>query len=366
MEKRITTVCGDIAPEAIGITSLHEHTFLDLRIAGEFMRNYFKNIPQSMLKFEMKNFAFLKTGVYLLSEECALTDDMDFLADEYGFFQADGGQTVVDCSPIGGRGDITKIKALSEKTGLNIVCATGIYTMTSRPAELLGKDEEFYYQYFKKEIEEGIDGTDIHPGILKAAIATMGPDGRIMDGEIAGVRAAARLSAETGMSMHIHTDPNVPAAAVVDVTKQAIVLGAKPDKVHICHMDNRLAAHTPVEAYLKNMETGRNINLDLQKELLELGVTIGLDTWGMSITNNGYFVTDDFERLKAAMQLIDAGYADQITFGDDFSSRLFGRNYGGYGCTRILEFALPMLKQHGYEKAVQKIFVENPARILAY
>ena len=32
-----------------------------------------------------------------------------------------------------------------------------------------------------------------------------------MDGEIFGVRACARLSAETGLSLHIHTDPNIPS-----------------------------------------------------------------------------------------------------------------------------------------------------------
>lgn len=95
-------------------------------------------------------------------------------------------------------------------------------------------------------------------------------------------------------------------------------------------------------------------------------MTIGLDTWGMPITNNNFFVTDDFERLKALMNLIDLGYADQITLGNDFSSKLLGRSYGNYGCTRFLEFALPMLKQYGYDSAIPKLVTENPARILAY
>ncbi len=206
MGKRITTVCGDIDPKQLGMTSLHEHTFLDLRIAGGYLKGYFKDIPESMTAFCPENFAFLKTGAYLISEECALVDDMDFLEKEYGFFSAAGGQSVVDCSPIGVRGDVKKIRELSEKTGLNFICATGVYTMTSRPAALLGQDEEFYYQTFKREVEEGIDGTGIRPGILKAAIATYGPDGKVMQGELDGVAACARLSAETGLSVLIHTD----------------------------------------------------------------------------------------------------------------------------------------------------------------
>ena len=38
MTKKITTVRGEIAPEALGFTTLHEHTFLDMRIASEFLK----------------------------------------------------------------------------------------------------------------------------------------------------------------------------------------------------------------------------------------------------------------------------------------------------------------------------------------
>ena len=64
----------------------------------------------------------------------------------------------------------------------------------------------------------------------------------------------------------------------------AIRCGAAPDKVHICQMDNRLAGGVPVKEYLTKPEVGRNIFLETHKALLDLGVTIGLDTWGMPIT----------------------------------------------------------------------------------
>ena len=366
MMKKITTVRGDISPDKLGVTSLHEHTFLDLRGAGQFMKNYFKSLPASMMTLKPENFALLKSGVYLISDECTVVDDMDFLVTEYGFFKADGGQSVCDCSPIGGRGDVRKIRDLSERTGLNIICATGVYTATSRPPELIGKDDSFYYDTFKREVEDGIDGTDIHPGLLKAAIATYGPDGKLMEGELAGVRGAARLSGETGLSLHIHTDPTLHGDDIVSTARLAIEYGALADKVHICHMDAGIAQSVPVSDYLTKPEIERTLNLDTLKKLLDLGVTIGLDTWGMPIVNNAYFYPDDFERLKALITLIELGYEDQITIGTDFSSKLFGRTYGNYGCTRTLEFAIPMLKKLGYENAANKLVLDNPARILAY
>ena len=66
-------------------------------------------------------------------------------------------------------------------------------------------------------------------------------------------------------------------------------------------------------------------------------MTIGLDTWGNPISNNHFFVTNDFKLLKALMLLIDAGYAYQITLGRDFSSRIMDGSYDSYGCTCFLE-----------------------------
>ena len=79
MSKRITTVCGDIDSSQVGITSLHEHTFYDLRIAGQYMREMFKNVPEEMLEFKPENYPFLKSGVYLLNDECAAMEDEEFL-----------------------------------------------------------------------------------------------------------------------------------------------------------------------------------------------------------------------------------------------------------------------------------------------
>lgn len=364
--KKIRTVRGDIAPEKLGMTSMHDHTFVDLSVAGQFMKNLFPGVTEEMVKFTPENYGFLKSGTFLMSKELQIVDDMDYLVKEYQYFKAVGGQSVVDPGPIGVRGNGEKLKEFSEITGLNLICATGVYTAISRPAELLGKDEEYLYRTMKKEIEEGIDGTEVKPGILKAAIATYDANG-IHEAEIAGVRACARLSAETGMSLHIHTDPCISGEDIVSVVKMAMEeCGADAGRILICHMDSRLACSVKVDNYLNHLETGRNINLELHKQLLDLGVNIGLDTWGMPITNPQFFAADDFERLKALIALIDLGYDSQITLGNDFSSKIAGRSFGGYGCTRFVEFGLGMLKKYGKEAAIPKLTVENPARILAF
>lgn len=363
---RVTTVRGDISPDALGFTSLHEHTLLDLRQAGAFMKAMFPDVTPDLVVFKPENFAFLKTGAYLINEELAVVDDMDFLVREYGFFTELGGRSICDCSPIGIRGNIRDIRRFSELSGLNVVCATGIYTETSRPPDLIGKGEDVLYAVMKQEIEEGIDGTEIRPGILKCALATYGDNG-LADGEIAAVRACARLSAETGLSMHVHTDPTIAGDDLVAAIEDAIrERGASPDRIHVCHMDNRIASGVGVGEYLEDPRTDRTLDLGVHRTLLDMGVSVGLDTWGMPIINPNFFMPDDFERLKALITLADEGYGDQITIGDDFSSKLYGRTYGNYGCTRFADFGAFMLELLGRAELLHKVTVENPARILAY
>lgn len=361
MEKRITTVRGDISPEQLGFTSMHDHTFVDLHLAGAYMESMFAGLPSEMLAFTPENYAFLKNGSYLANKELQVVDDLELLVKEFSYFKAAGGQSVCDPGPIGLRGDMRKRKELSERTGLNIICATGLYHETSIPPELRGKDEAFYYTLFKSEIENGIDGTDVHPGILKASLATAS------ENEAAVLGACLHLTKETGMATYIHTEPTLPGDAIVNLLEGLVEkYGVDRSRVSICHMDNRIAGGVMVMDYLNKPEVDRTLDLELQKTLLSKGYNIGLDTWGMPVENPQFFFPDDFERLKALITLIDLGYGGQITLGNDFSSKLAARTYGGYGCTRFIDFGLATMNQMGRGEQVHKLVYENPARILAY
>lgn len=363
----ITTIQGDITPAQLGFTSMHDHTFLDLSIAGEFMETMFPNIPASLLEFKPENYPFLKSGVYLVSKELQKVDDIDFLLKEYSYFKNMGGNSVVDPSPIGGRGKASDLLEFSKRSGLNIICATGFYTATSRPKEYLNLKENGLYEIMKKEVYEGIDCTSVKPGIIKCAIATLDSDERIMQSEIDAIRAGARLSAETGLSFHIHTSPTISDQMIFDIISSFLNdFSVNSEKVVICHMDSRLSCKVPVNRYLTDLSTSRNINLDLHKRLLDLGVNIGFDTWTVSVETSHFFGADAIDRTKALLYLIDQGYSSQITLGNDFSSKLFGRTYGGNGCTRFIETAFPILKQMGKESAIQDFIINNPARILAH
>jgi phosphotriesterase-related protein len=67
--KRITTVCGSIAPEELGMPSMHEHTLLDLSAAGQYMLDMFPDVSPKQVEFKPENYPFLKTGTFLLNRE---------------------------------------------------------------------------------------------------------------------------------------------------------------------------------------------------------------------------------------------------------------------------------------------------------
>ncbi len=363
---KITTVLGEIDPEELGFTSMHDHTFLDMRIAAGYLGSLFPFIHPEDVKFAPENYAMLKSGIYLLCPELKLVDDMEGLEKELSFFKASGGNSLCVPTPIGLRMDIQKEQELSRRTGLNIICATGLYTESSRPAEYLGKSEDFYYRLFKNEIENGIDGTDVHPGVLKGAYATVGENG-ISESEIASVNAIARLCSETNMSMHIHTDCMVGDELLYRTLESTVEkYGVNRERVLVCHMDNRIAGGVTVDKYLSVAEADRTLNLDVQKRLLDKGYNIGLDTWGLPVENPTFFFPDDFERTKALITLLDSGYGGQITLGNDFSSKLCWRQYGGYGYTRFIDFGLAALERLGRKKEINQLVIENPTRILAY
>lgn len=46
------TICGDIDSSELGFTSMHDHTFVDLHVAGEFMQNMFPDVTREMVEFK--------------------------------------------------------------------------------------------------------------------------------------------------------------------------------------------------------------------------------------------------------------------------------------------------------------------------
>ena len=129
---------------------------------------------------------------------------VDKAVEKLKLVRAAGVSTIVDLSPYDdATRDIRFLKEVSRKSGLNMIACTGQrffppISHVSMPARTI----EGLADFFKRDIEHGIDGTDIKAGVIKIGI--VGKDVTAL--EEMGLRAAARASKATGIPIRTHTD----------------------------------------------------------------------------------------------------------------------------------------------------------------
>lgn len=367
--KTIKTVCGEIKPEELGFTTMHEHLLCDFTDMMKISldpeaRQGVEYIPESMLKLTMGNLATLRSGIGTFSKDCASLYDMDYMVGELKAFAGMGGKTIVDATPIaaGPEKDYKGLKKLSELSGVNVVTCTGLYTTRTQPEQYKAMSEEQLAEEFKKQMENGFDDSGIRPGFMKCAIGAPGDVLGVDQYEIKAVRACARVAAEIGCSIHIHNSYPMGLKECVAVAKMVLEMGVKPEKLLMLHMDSLVRRPVSEIDYIQNFDAAKTVDLELMTTLLDLGVNVGFDSWDMQLTT----FADNADRLKALVEVLRRGYSKQIVMGHDAYDKSRSVAYGGTGYTGFIRNALPTLKQLGFEKEINDLTVENPARILAY
>ncbi|MCZ9880617.1 phosphotriesterase family protein [Arthrobacter sp. B2a2-09] len=360
----ITTVRGDIAPEELGYTSMHEHLNADFSLMAALMARYgAPKISPELLALRPDNMAFLRDGGYASSPECVTAGDIEYTAAELGYFKQIGGNAVCDASPIGLRGDVRDLLPASEKADVHVVFATGLYVADARPAEFLNYSEDDLVAFFTKEVTRGVGATSLRPGFLKCALSATDPAAELHEIEVRTLRALGRVSAETGLSLHVHTAFPMSHAQVLTGLEIALSTGMIPDRLVMIHMDSFLRPWGALESYVNDMSVALNVSTELQRAVLDHGVNIGFDSWSSTVS----ILPSDYDRLKGLVDLLRAGYGSHIVMGHDNGTKSHGKSYGYYGFTKFGQFVPPMLKQLGFgDEVYRQLVVDNPARILAH
>src|SRR3954468_8807392 len=177
--------------------------------------------------------------------------------------------------------NVDLLKRIADETGLNIVPCTGIYTYDHLPHFFQNRDADAMADLFVHDIEQGIQGTDVKAAFIKCAADEPGVTENIDKVH----RAAARASVKTGAPIMAHSRP----ASNTGPRQVEIFLeeGVAPEKIQIAH-------------------TGDTDDLDYIEGLLEKGVWIGLDRYGLDL-----FLPYD-KRQATAKALLERGCADRI------------------------------------------------------
>lgn len=313
----VETVRGPVAPESLGVTLPHEHLFADLRTP-------LWPVEQQLL------------DVYLTIHQLEEEPIHEELRDIY----AEGVRTLVDCTTetMGRRADA--LKRASEVTGVNVVCATGIYINDFHPRNIETASVDELAEVMIRELEQGIGETGIRPGVIKLASSTS----PLRDGEMKAFQAGGKAAAATGTPITTHSSrgaclsgPGTMGLEQLDVFEAA---GVDPSHVIIGHNDH-------------------NTQLDHHLDLARRGAFIQIDHLGAV-----HFCPEE-RRAQAVADLFERGHGDKVLLSHDIARVTDYRANGGRGRGYLMREFVPLLRTFGLsEKELNQVLVENPARAL--
>lgn len=299
----VMTVTGPIPGEDLGFTLPHEHVFLNM------MREH------------------RATG---------LLHDPELLARELGVFQAHGGRTLVECTNMGLGRDPIGLRAIAERSSLNIVMGSGLYRDPYLDREWVDeRSADEIAEIIVRDLVDGVDGTSVRAGI----IGEIGADKWYVSAlEERSFRAAARAHLTTGVTITTHA-----ARWPVGRAQLAILMneGVDPANVIVGHTDT-----VPIIEY--------------HEELAALGAWVQYD----SIRGQSDYDTEI--RIGYILHMIRRGHADRLLISQDVCNRSHLQVGGGTGYAYIITTFLDLLREHGVsDEEIHLITVVNPGRALA-
>jgi phosphotriesterase-related protein len=350
VSREVITVTGPIAPEDLGVTSMHEHALADGTSYAW---------PDASDEFGIDQLGAIRRQVET-NRANLLVDDPDLVADELAEFREAGGAAIVDMSNPGLRVDASALPSISERSGVKIVTGTGMYIDRSRPEWFRDASIDQLADWMVSEVEEGIDGTGVHAG----QIGEIGIE-KLDEGDRKLLRAAVRAAERTGVSISIHPgfEDGCDGRAIANVMEDE---GVRPERVVIGHGDAFLVESKT--ATLVDDPSSWGLRLDYHRELLSRGYNLSIDCFGHDWRreDEDWTIETDWQRLAGLIALIREGHAGQLVIGCDIFIRSLHRRGGGFGYRYLLDWVLPQLRAHGVDdETIDKLTVANPARILS-
>ena len=327
----IRTILKDYAPEDLagGATLFHEH----MSLAPDFMPRWMAS-ARATREASGQPAAPGRQGTAAppapaQPEGVFFMQDVDLMADEMKQAKDEGIACIVDGGHADMGRDINFLRQISMKSGLPIVAGAGFYTQPFYPKDISTWSETQIFDALVKQVDTEPVG----------AFGEIGSWDYITADERKVFRAVGRAHVATNLPIFTHTGiPGKSAMEQLDIFED---VGVKTQHVVIGHLGN--LADPKVE---------------VQKEICKRGAFIGFDRQGGP---------GDAQQVPMVMALIEAGYAENLMFSADLSSRAQTHRGGGAGYAKTLTVFVPKLKAAGAsEELLHTIMVDNPRRFLAF
>jgi phosphotriesterase-related protein len=319
--REVQTVRGGIATADLGVTLMHEHVFV---LSPEIMANY----PEGW-------------GDEQVREDAAV--------EKLNALKAIGVDSIVDPTVIGLGRYIPRIQRVAERTDLQIVVATGVYTYNdvpmyfhfTGPGTALDGPEPMV-DLFVRDITEGIAGTGVKAAILKCATDEPG----ITPGVDRVLRAVARAHRATGVPITTHTHAHTRRG--LEQQRVFAEEGVDLSRVIIGH-------------------SGDSTDLDYLEELVAAGSYLGMDRFGLEN------ILSFDERVDTVARMCERGHADKMVLAHDAScfidwlpEEALPLVLPNWHYLHIHNDVLPALRERGVtEEQITTMLVGNPRAIFS-
>ncbi|XP_028400603.1 phosphotriesterase-related protein-like [Dendronephthya gigantea] len=345
VKDKIETVLGKIAPGELQQTLTHEHVSL----------NFLKHLVptsdscQNMVncEFTMQNLNWIRHNPYSCKPNVLLSNKTEAVVEDLKLYKKAGGSTIVENTSLGLSRDVMKMKAIAEQTGVNIVCGTGYYVEKQLTDEMKALSVEQMTEKIVSEINDGIDNTNIKPGI----IGEIGCSWPLTEVEKRSLRASAIAQAQTLTPVMIH--PGRHPTAPDEILRVFQEQGGDAKHTVMAHLDRTLLENADILEFAK---CGTFLEYDL----------FGIETSYYQFAPEIDFPSDA-QRIDRVGLLISEGYDERVLFAHDIHTPHRLTRYGGHGYTHIFDQVVPKMLRKGISKeAIDKILISNPKSWLTY
>ena len=312
----IRTVLGDIDPAASGIGYAHEHIIID------------------------PGFATMQTPDFLL-------DCVEAAVAELQGLKTAGVGLVVDSMPCDAGRNVEKLAEASRRSGVGIVCPTGLHLQQYYPPNHWGErlPEDTLAELFVADIMEGVDANDYGGPVVRrtshraGVIKVAGGRDCLSAHERKCFRAAAQAQRQTGCPILTHTEQGTAAEEQIRLLREH---GADLGRVVLSHTD-------------------RLPEPDYHRRLLRAGVVLEYDSAFRWKTGD----------LNPTVDLIAAllpEFPTQIVVGMDAARRSYWKAYGGGpGLSYLVTTLRPLLANRGLsEMLLDNLYTHNPRRAYTF
>ena len=302
----IRTVLRDMSPDdlAHGATLFHEHVSLNNQL---FIQMNLENMIDPSRPYFMEDLEFMIA-------------EMQAAADDGVVCIVDGGHTDMGRS-------VEFLRELSERSGMPIVASGGYYHQPTYPPGLSERSEDDLVEELVRDA----------PTERWGALGEIGFSAESTPDERKVLRAVGRAHLRTNLPIFTHTANGAEAVGQLDLLES---VGVNPRRVAIGHL-----GYPEVQVH---------------GALCERGAYVGFDRLGGN-------PDADAAQVPMVIELLEAGYTDNVLLASDLALARDAWGHGGAGYGKTLTRFVPLLREAGVEeKVLRGITSDNPRRFLTF